>query len=211
MKLVEITIFVQGILAYFFFWMAVGPHMVETNHVKFDNEISMGQAIDMQFDTRTDRIPGAPKNRRWKNIHSRLAGHSTTDQRLYDLSETERDQILCLAMNAYHESRSSSLEDQIAVSHVVLNRMEADYWGANACSVVWQTAQFSWTLNGDVYPHESIEWSRAQVVAQLVWDEHVKDRTGSANHYHATYVKPRWARNQQATLIGAHQFMEITP
>ena len=58
------------------------------------------------------------------------------------------ESILCLAMNIYHEARGESIEGQIAVAVVTMNRVKESKWPNTPCEVVWQNKQFSWTKDG---------------------------------------------------------------
>lgn len=49
---------------------------------------------------------------------------------------------MCLALNAYHEARSASLNDQVLVSKVAIARSVNS---ANECEAVFKKGQFSWT------------------------------------------------------------------
>ena len=74
--------------------------------------------------------------------------------------QVERRAIECLAMNIYFETRASSLADAMAVSDVVLNRVNHTKYPNNVCSVVKQAkldsagnpkrhmCQFSWYCDG---------------------------------------------------------------
>jgi len=60
----------------------------------------------------------------------------------------KREQLYCGAQNIYHESRGESNLGQIAVAHVVRNRVESPKYPNTVCEVVWQPKQFSWTHDG---------------------------------------------------------------
>ena len=60
--------------------------------------------------------------------------------------QVDKEQHKCLAMNIYHEARSESMQGQIAVAQVTLNRVEHDKWPSTICEVVYEPKQFSWTF-----------------------------------------------------------------
>jgi spore germination cell wall hydrolase CwlJ-like protein len=64
-------------------------------------------------------------------------------------------QVRCLAENIYYESRGESLEGQIAVAKVTLNRLDEGY-ARTVCGVVKQRnpngCQFSWVCNTNSNP-----------------------------------------------------------
>ena len=56
------------------------------------------------------------------------------------------DNTLCYAQAAYHEARSIDTIAMRLVQSVVYNRVKMKGYPSNACGVVWQRAQFSWTM-----------------------------------------------------------------
>ncbi len=117
-------------------------------------------------------------------------------------------ELSCLALNAYHEARSDGAEGMVAVSHVVLNRVRSRRWPDDVCGVVWQRSQFSWTRDGrSDRPHEVDPWAQAIAAAASVLEGEAGDPTDGATHYHAEWVRPRWARSCDVTArIGGHIF-----
>ena len=54
----------------------------------------------------------------------------------------------CLAALIFFEARGESLEGQIAVGEVAINRVESPRWPNDICAVVMQKKQFSYTHDG---------------------------------------------------------------
>lgn len=127
--------------------------------------------------------------------------------------------FICLALNTYHEAKNQSMVGQIATAQVVMNRVEDRRFPNTVCEVVKQgptrtswkdpskripvkhRCQFSWYCDGksDV-PKNEKAWRKAQDVAFLVLYDKIKmDVTEGATHYHATYVKPAWAKTKKRT------------
>jgi spore germination cell wall hydrolase CwlJ-like protein len=127
--------------------------------------------------------------------------------------------FICLALNTYHEAKNQSLVGQIATAQVVMNRVADDRYPNTVCEVVkqgphrpsWENpekeypirhrCQFSWYCDGkpDV-PKNEKAWRKAQDVAFLVLYNKINlDVTEGATHYHATYVRPAWARTKKRT------------
>jgi len=127
--------------------------------------------------------------------------------------------FVCLALNTYHEAKNQSLVGQIATAQVVMNRVEDTRFPNTVCEVVkegptrpsWEDpekeypikhrCQFSWYCDGksDV-PKNKKAWKKAQDVAFLVLYNKIQlDVTEGATHYHATYVKPSWAKTKKRT------------
>ena len=135
--------------------------------------------------------------------------------------------FICLALNTYHEAKNQSLVGQIATAQVVMNRVEDNRFPNTICEVVkqgptrpsWEDpkkeypikhrCQFSWYCDGkDDTPNNEKAWRKAQDVAFLVIYDKIKlDVTEGATHYHATYVKPSWAKTiTRTTRIEKHIF-----
>jgi N-acetylmuramoyl-L-alanine amidase len=125
----------------------------------------------------------------------------------------------CLALNIYHEARGSNFADQVAVADVVLNRVDDSRYPNTVCNVVydgrhkpsWKTGlpvpirhqcQFSWYCDGKPDdPLDTDAWRKAQQSAYMIMNYgDFRGITEGSTHYHATYVKPSWARGFQ--LIG---------
>jgi spore germination cell wall hydrolase CwlJ-like protein len=135
-------------------------------------------------------------------------------------------ELKCLTDNIYFESRSESFAGQIAVAHVVMNRVNDSRFPNTICEVIKQGphytnsagesypkknwCQFSWYCDGlsDNIPKRHKKWyNHVAKTAQLVYDGSYKDITEGATHYHADYVHPRWAKvYTKTTTIDTHIF-----
>ncbi len=128
-------------------------------------------------------------------------------------SKTEQK---CLATAIYFEARGESVKGELAVAQVVINRLKNPAYPNTICGVVYQNkdmrdaCQFSFACDGiKDRITDMTAWRRAQELARRVvtednwWNADV----GSATHYHANYVKPRWARTmKKMDKIGHHIF-----
>ena len=47
------------------------------------------------------------------------------------LGKNEQEDVVCLALNMYHEARGSTVKDQIATTYVVFNRMDNKHYPLN--------------------------------------------------------------------------------
>jgi spore germination cell wall hydrolase CwlJ-like protein len=126
-------------------------------------------------------------------------------------------EVKCLATAIYFEARGESQEGQIAVAQVVLNRLKNPAYPKTICDVVYQNknkrnrCQFSFACDGIADRiNDKRAWSISQALARRVLND---DRNlyladvGASTHYHATYVKPRWARSmKRMDKIGRHVF-----
>jgi spore germination cell wall hydrolase CwlJ-like protein len=115
----------------------------------------------------------------------------------------------CLATAVYFEARGESLEGQLAVARVVINRAASGRYPPDWCSVVKQPSQFSFVRHGG-FPAADTNceaWRKAEAVAEIAAANIVPSVGSDVLWYHADYVAPAWRRSlQQAQQIGAHIF-----
>ena len=131
--------------------------------------------------------------------------------------------LMCLALNTYHEAKNQSMIGQVATAQVVMNRVADSRYPNTVCEVVKQgpkykgsdvpvrhKCQFSWFCDGksDEPKRDSKEWFKAQDYARIVLSGRIAlDVTEGATHYHATYVRPAWAKTKtRTTRIEKHIF-----
>ncbi len=131
--------------------------------------------------------------------------------------------LMCMAFNIYHEARNESMLGQIAVGQVVMNRVWDKRFPNTVCEVVKQAVthkgtnkpvlfrcSFSWYCDGQVddVNKDSKAWRYSLEYASIVLSGRiVLDITEGATHYHATYVRPSWARTKtRTTRIDRHIF-----
>jgi spore germination cell wall hydrolase CwlJ-like protein len=121
----------------------------------------------------------------------------------------------CLATGIYFEARSESVKGQAAVAQVILNRVRNPAYPNTICNVVYQNddwinrCQFSFACEGrKLRVTEPKQWKLAQEIAMAVTSGRIfLPEIGSATHYHATYVRARWARTmKRVDKIGQHIF-----
>lgn len=127
------------------------------------------------------------------------------------LTEYDQRQIQCLAENAYFEAGNQSTKGMIAVTNVVMNRVEDKRFPKTPCGVVNQKSrgvcQFSWVCEGGKRIRNWGLYSKTKKVAEDVYLDNVGDVTHGAKFYHADYVRPSWSRMfDRTTKIGAHIF-----
>jgi spore germination cell wall hydrolase CwlJ-like protein len=125
--------------------------------------------------------------------------------------------LQCLAENIYFEARGEPLAGQYAVAEVTLNRTRAQHFPHTVCAVVHQmrwdpnrkrtVADFSWTELGALSADDGPAWKRSMDVATAVYDDLHDPIAPGALFYHATRVRPGWAKTRTAiTTIGNHVF-----
>jgi spore germination cell wall hydrolase CwlJ-like protein len=138
-------------------------------------------------------------------------------QRELKRAQRRESDLQCLAENIYFEARGEPLNGQYAVAEVTLNRTRAQNFPHTICSVVhemrWDpgrrrlVADFSWTELGALSPDNGPAWKRAMEVASAAYDDLHDPIVPGALFYHATRVRPGWARTRTAiATIGNHIF-----
>ena len=134
----------------------------------------------------------------------------------------KQESVVCLAKNAYFEARNQSVLSQIAVSQVVMNRVQSPDFPNTVCGVVYEAqlskwykekmdkevplkhkCQFSWYCDGKADIITDVQsYKIALAVAHQVLSKYsMHDVTDGALFYHAYYVKPRWAREKIKTVV----------
>ena len=131
------------------------------------------------------------------------------------LSQIDTKDVKCLAYSIFREAGNQKETDQYAVGQVHMNRLKEGSWGKTMCKVVFAKAQFSWTLEPKI-----VKWSTKQeehfmqIAEGLMIDGiHVKKlASDKILHYHATYVKPKWAKQgKMVASAGDHLFYKNVP
>jgi len=115
----------------------------------------------------------------------------------------------CLATAVYFESMGESLEGQLAVAQVVINRARSGRYPTTLCAVVKQKAQFSFVRSGQ-FPRVDAgceAWRKAQAIARIATAKTAQVIPNDVLWYHADYVAPSWGRRlARVEKIGAHIF-----
>lgn len=118
----------------------------------------------------------------------------------------------CLTEAIYFEARGESLEGQIAVAEVILNRVDSPLYPRSVCKVVRQRGgggcQFSYVCDGRAdRMRDKVSADRAGRVARAMLDGAPRVLTDGATHFHTRGVRPSWAKRFPKTAaIGAHLF-----
>lgn len=129
--------------------------------------------------------------------------------------------VECLALNMYHESRGQGTAGELAVTAVVLNRVNDSRFPNTICEVVQQgptrpswrdpkisfpikhKCQFSWYCDGKSdNPYDKKTYNKMYELADAVLSNEIPflDITDGATHYHADYVNPAWAKTKTKTV-----------
>lgn len=138
---------------------------------------------------------------------------------LLESNRSERRELICLALNIYYEARGEPMAGKYAVAEVTMNRVVSRRYPETVCKVVYEkkwdrmrkryVSAFSWT-EFDFVPHpEGEQWRRAREVAEAVYFGRQPPQVNGALFYHATYIKPSWARGRHPVArIGGHVFYD---
>ncbi|MGE4430023.1 MAG: cell wall hydrolase [Sphingobium sp.] len=113
----------------------------------------------------------------------------------------------CLATAIFYESRSESLEGQLAVGRVIVNRADSNRFGKDMCSVIAQRGQFSF-VRGGVIPEPNTRrpaWKTAIAIALIAQDNAWTSKAEGALYFHARRVAPGW-RHSKVAVIDNHIF-----
>ena len=136
-------------------------------------------------------------------------------------AKSSDDQIECLAKNMYFEARNQGTAGILAVTAVVLNRVNDSRFPDTICEVVKQAqtrvswlnknkrypiknrCQFSWYCDGksDVPKNKEL-YNNLEGWAPSILSGEIDfiDITDGATFYHADYVQPSWAKMKERTV-----------
>jgi len=124
-----------------------------------------------------------------------------------------RTALKCLTEAIYYEAANETRKGKHAVAQVVMNRMRHPAYPNSVCSVVYQGAndrvcQFSFTCDGALLRTPlRRQWRESLDVAKEVMRGKQLPEVGTATHYHADYVVPKWAYTlAKLQVIGTHIF-----
>lgn len=128
----------------------------------------------------------------------------------------------CLAQNVYFEARNQSAAGKLAVTHVVLNRVNDTRYPNTVCEVVKQAylksngeprlnkCQFSWYCDGlSDKPREKDAWITSVFVSVKAISLFISgyDIADGSTHYHAKNVSPYWSKEMSyISSIDDHHF-----
>tara|TARA_R100000322_G_scaffold102465_2_gene65054 strand:+ start:70 stop:738 length:669 start_codon:yes stop_codon:yes gene_type:complete len=157
--------------------------------------------------------PGVALETRLRIMNEYYSGDKT--------AEKDIESVVCLAKNAYFEARNQSILSQIAVSQVVMNRVQHQDFPNTVCGVVYEAqlskwykeklnkevplkdrCQFSWYCDGkaDIIRDQDAYELALAVAHQVLSGYDMVDVTKGALWYHATYVRPYWAKEKLYTV-----------
>ncbi len=137
------------------------------------------------------------------------ADHSHFRQELDFSDLTPGQELVCLALNIYHEGRGENSKGQAAIAAVTMNRVNSEDYPDTVCEVVWQRKQFSWTQAASKFHSVTDQraWQQSLTLAKSFLESEKMTEVGNATHYHASTVQPYWAsENKPIARVGNHLF-----
>jgi spore germination cell wall hydrolase CwlJ-like protein len=108
----------------------------------------------------------------------------------------------CLAGAVYFEAKGESLEGQLAVARVIINRAKSGRFASSLCGVVYQPSQFSFVRGRGMPPirTESRDWREAVAIAQIAAQDEWDSLAEGALYFHARRVTPGWGKTKLASI-----------
>ncbi len=116
-------------------------------------------------------------------------------------AEPDNETLRCLAAGVYFESNGESLEGQLAVAHVILNRARSGRFASTVCGVLTQRGQFSFVRGGNVpTAPRNAAWRTAVAIARIAQAESWRNPAPGALFFHASRISPGWNRPRVARI-----------
>ena len=114
----------------------------------------------------------------------------------------------CLVQTVYHEAHAKAdMAARLAIVQVVVARRQQGY-APSICRVVHAPHQFSWARRPARMHGVRLEKARDAVAAYEIGAR--DPTTKRATHFHATYVRPGWARRMKPLATrGGHHFYKL--
>ena len=136
------------------------------------------------------------------------ADFSTLDAAVAAQTATIDDEELnCLAIGVYYESKGEPLAGQLAVADVILNRTTSGRFPTSVCGVLTQRGQFSFVKGGRLPDVDTSRpaWKTAVAIARIATHDLWDSPAEGALFFHARRVSPKWNHTRVASL-GNHVF-----
>lgn len=134
-----------------------------------------------------------------------------------DLTQSDQQQLDCLAANIYHEAGAESYDGKVAVAQVTMNRANSGDFPDTICGVVQQktkmstgktVCQFSWFCMHKAPPKKlTLLWEQCYDIAVAVLNGDARNEKlgDTAMYFHNTQSHPGWGL-RRLTKIGGHIF-----
>lgn len=153
-----------------------------------------GMTMNVNGTVTASPAPAAPKTEDAVTPPATAAGDMPSKSKCNDKTNAK----MCLMCNCFYESSTETDLGMNLVTRVVLTRMQHKNYPDQACAVVHEKSQFSWTASSrkrnSTIPKREGDRATYNKCARNV-AQALKDGGNFGVHYHATYVRPKWARN----------------
>lgn len=124
-------------------------------------------------------------------------------------------ELALLTLLVFQEARGEPFLGQVAVAEVAINRSKLPHYPKKIKKVIKQPYQFSGMGASGVAqtPAEAKRrnpeaWAKAKAAVSFALTAETKFST--ATHFHATYVRPKWAKpSKKLGRIGQHVFYNL--
>ena len=104
-------------------------------------------------------------------------------------------ELECMAKVVHHEAANQSLQGQLAVAQVILNRVRSPLFPKTICGVVNQPGQF-FSTRAYAAPVRSPRWRTSVAIARIAREADLPQVAPGALFYHASFVKPSWSKRR---------------
>ena len=115
-------------------------------------------------------------------------------------SENEME---CLSLNTYFESKGESDDGMLAVIHTTLNRVKDARFPKTICGVVYQKSQYAWVKHSPKVK-EKDQYERAKRLAQEAVEGKHRDTSRGALYFNSLHKRPKGT--VCTVRIGGHSF-----
>ena len=115
-------------------------------------------------------------------------------------------ELECMAKVVHHEAANQSLQGQLAVAQLILNRVKSPLFPKTICAVVNQPGQF-FSTRAYAAPVRSPRWHTSVAIARIAREANTPEIVPGALFYHAAFVPPPWSRRRvKVARIGENVF-----
>ncbi|MGN7159007.1 cell wall hydrolase [Sphingomonas sp. SAFR-052] len=169
------------------------------------NNLSTPAKVPVQFAAPAEIVQEITKSAVATDID---ADFSTLDAAVAAQTATIDDEELnCLAIGVYYESKGEPLAGQLAVADVILNRTTSGRFPTSVCGVLTQRGQFSFVKGGRLPDVDTSRpaWKTAVAIARIATQDLWDSPAEGALFFHARRVSPKWNHTRVA-LLGNHVF-----
>jgi N-acetylmuramoyl-L-alanine amidase len=104
-------------------------------------------------------------------------------------------ELECMAKVVHHEAANQSLQGQLAVAQLILNRVRSPLFPKTICGVVNQPGQFFSTRAWPA-PVHSPRWHTSVAIARIAREANMPEIAPGALFYHAAFVTPSWSKRR---------------